>query len=548
MKYTPNYNFKKPEPTDTVNIEDFNTSFDLVDEKLGNLDQTFEQLIINAGKENAELVAAHVAADGSVYDKIGDRLDNNESLLASKATQYYVDVKKDFGAKGDGITDDTLSIQNAVNSGKYVKIPPGTYLISSTIVINKGIDDSIVIEGYASEILGNPSNDKLRMVVFKASSSLTGIMFKLTTTRNSRFSNFTIDGGGVSGNFVFTQNGTAQNCLSLEDSPYNIFESINFKGASKSAVRIYGTTYTNSFCNCAFSASLEYGFDSHECLDHCTEWFYNCRFEANMLGGILLTGRLNSFIDCAFEGNIGSGVELGYTGLDTYSNSFYSCDIEGNLGYGMKFNTTVNGITYDGGQIIGDANALQNLFYIQNPLDNMFFKTHLSTLNSKLIYDPTGANIWIRGNFPDNFMGCIRVSNVFWGPLFSKKRDTYVEKVFTMDDISNPINTLTGVGGIITNTNGFKISINGKSISQLTGKASTIDNDIKLRYQRCYNNSDIKTDVVITVPLNADGTFTLNSASGLYGMMDSLYLFMVYDSVATTDKRTTITDLKALLR
>jgi hypothetical protein len=46
---------------------------------------------------------------------------------------------KDFGAKGDGTTDDTSAIQNAVNSltnGGTVLIPIGTYKITSTITIN----------------------------------------------------------------------------------------------------------------------------------------------------------------------------------------------------------------------------------------------------------------------------------------------------------------------------------------------------------------------------------------------------------------------------
>lgn len=34
MKYTTNYNFKKPELTDSVNIGDINDSFDLIDGKL----------------------------------------------------------------------------------------------------------------------------------------------------------------------------------------------------------------------------------------------------------------------------------------------------------------------------------------------------------------------------------------------------------------------------------------------------------------------------------------------------------------------------------
>jgi len=44
---------------------------------------------------------------------------------------------KDFGAIGDGVTDDTIAIQAAINSGATtVYIPPGNYLVSSLLMPN----------------------------------------------------------------------------------------------------------------------------------------------------------------------------------------------------------------------------------------------------------------------------------------------------------------------------------------------------------------------------------------------------------------------------
>lgn len=42
---------------------------------------------------------------------------------------------KDFGAVGDGVTDDTAAIQAAINAEDSVFIPPGTYRITSPISI-----------------------------------------------------------------------------------------------------------------------------------------------------------------------------------------------------------------------------------------------------------------------------------------------------------------------------------------------------------------------------------------------------------------------------
>ncbi|MEA3485170.1 MAG: glycosyl hydrolase family 28-related protein [Candidatus Aerophobetes bacterium] len=51
--------------------------------------------------------------------------------------RQYSDVAnvKEFGAVGDGTTDDTISIQRAVDTGKSIHFPIGTYTITDTITI-----------------------------------------------------------------------------------------------------------------------------------------------------------------------------------------------------------------------------------------------------------------------------------------------------------------------------------------------------------------------------------------------------------------------------
>jgi hypothetical protein len=50
----------------------------------------------------------------------------------------FVSVK-DFGAVGDGVTDDTVAIQAALTYGKTVLIPDGTYLVSSSLSITSAV-------------------------------------------------------------------------------------------------------------------------------------------------------------------------------------------------------------------------------------------------------------------------------------------------------------------------------------------------------------------------------------------------------------------------
>ena len=61
---------------DAINKEVESTTSRQVD-----LESTFNQLVINAGNSNAEIVDARVKADGTSYSKLGDRLDSVDSQL-----------------------------------------------------------------------------------------------------------------------------------------------------------------------------------------------------------------------------------------------------------------------------------------------------------------------------------------------------------------------------------------------------------------------------------------------------------------------------------
>ena len=67
---------------------------------------------------------------------------------------------KDFGAAGDGVTDDTAAIQAALDSGNTVYIPAGTYKITSsltttTALVMYGDGDRTVIDATDAGFTGN---------------------------------------------------------------------------------------------------------------------------------------------------------------------------------------------------------------------------------------------------------------------------------------------------------------------------------------------------------------------------------------------------------
>jgi parallel beta-helix repeat protein len=122
------------------------------------------------------------------------------STTARTLANRFADVTnvKDFGAVGDGVADDTAAIQAAVNFGRTVIVPYGTYKLTNTIVLSSGY----------SSIIGNG-----RMPFFKIN-PLIGPAFKINAIGSnlnefSRIENVAVYADGLP-SFSTTPNST--NC------------------------------------------------------------------------------------------------------------------------------------------------------------------------------------------------------------------------------------------------------------------------------------------------------------------------------------------------
>jgi hypothetical protein len=102
--------------------------------------------------------------------------------VADKLSQY-VSVK-DFGAVGDGVTDDTAAIQAALDATPNVYFPAGTYLTSATLIVNTGNQSLIGDGGNVSKtvILASHTSGPV-LQVKQRSPKIVGIAFKSTPTR-----------------------------------------------------------------------------------------------------------------------------------------------------------------------------------------------------------------------------------------------------------------------------------------------------------------------------------------------------------------------------
>lgn len=117
-------------------ITQSNEAIDKSTEALSNSESTQDQLdqVVIDGDSSVEAAQARVDNQGQSYQTLKERID---------AQEYYLNVKS-FGALGDGVTDDTTAIQDALdyadtNNISKIIFPIGTYLISSTLNVGDGI-------------------------------------------------------------------------------------------------------------------------------------------------------------------------------------------------------------------------------------------------------------------------------------------------------------------------------------------------------------------------------------------------------------------------
>ncbi|MFN3700110.1 MAG: glycosyl hydrolase family 28-related protein [Alphaproteobacteria bacterium] len=59
----------------------------------------------------------------------------------------------DFGAAGDGLTDDTIAFQNALQAHDSISIPNGSYIISEALEVTSG--KALIGAGQGSKLIGN---------------------------------------------------------------------------------------------------------------------------------------------------------------------------------------------------------------------------------------------------------------------------------------------------------------------------------------------------------------------------------------------------------
>jgi len=156
--------------------------------KADSVQEQFNQVVIE-GDSSVEAAQARVEEDGTVNDTLKDRLDKKEkkftTQLAENTKKLTWITPEDFGAKGDGITNDSQAFRSAFATKKPIELKDGAkYLINSHIPI---YDQDVYLMSKGKATIINNSGETLFNFLNnpKVTTSITGTvlnssMYKIT--------------------------------------------------------------------------------------------------------------------------------------------------------------------------------------------------------------------------------------------------------------------------------------------------------------------------------------------------------------------------------
>jgi parallel beta-helix repeat protein len=287
----------------------------------------------------------------------------------NKKLQEFVSIQ-DFGAVGNGTTDDTAAIQAAITatpSGGCLYIPYGDYLVTSGLVAN--VSMNIVGEGW-SEAGGS------RLIVSSSMSGTTDVL-----TMNGYISG-AYEGVTLSDFSIVPQSGTpARYGINLG----------NAKGLNRATIeRIkIGTLGTGSILNNgAFSSTIQ------NCLLNTGIWFNKGTDNQNVLNNTISGAGYGIYVDCVagsnmfnIEGNVivntSGGVYIQNAGTMTIANNQFEQQVasdtaESTIIYALGNPRQIESLQIYGNNFNADPTLVNYSITLQNTQSVCIYNNHFS--------------------------------------------------------------------------------------------------------------------------------------------------------------------------
>lgn len=254
-----------------------------------------------------------VAGDGSVSQSLSSAVKSG-TVFRSLAERFAEIINvKDFGAKGDGVTDDTAAIQAAINLavgvGRRVSMSAGTYLTSATLVWPADWPVALVGEGVETTIINYTGNGDA-VDIFDAGADTKFIKSSIECLRISGNGATSVNGISIrQGYAIALRNVRIHNFevgVRVEQSWSVVFDFVRIDSCSQNGLELHNEA-NNVACYC-------------------------CEFLDNANGVYVAGARAVLFSGCTLEANTAYGAYITATAGDSQAENitFHGCYIEGN--------------------------------------------------------------------------------------------------------------------------------------------------------------------------------------------------------------------------
>lgn len=264
----------------------------------------------------SSLVGFIQAGIGAVMRTVQDKLRDDISV-------------KDFGAVGNGVTDDTAAFQAAIAAisqsqsrrGARLKVPAGQYKLTDTLTLtsyatDNAINIEMVGEGWLSTWLDFSSMTGTKDGIYVPNDQQVAIRGFYIKGSNSSGTRDGIRFGSTAGG------GNAVSIFHIED--------VRCQAWGRDGFSHYNS-YMGSMTQCYAIANLRDGFRMDGF--HTSLTFRNCYARSNTNAGFRINGMVYSeFMGCASDVN-----EYGFIGSNMRSTIFSGCGAEGNTKDGWNF-------------------------------------------------------------------------------------------------------------------------------------------------------------------------------------------------------------------
>jgi hypothetical protein len=246
----------------------------------------------------------------------------------------------DYGAVGNGVHDDTVAIQEAINTavsdtnGGVILFPPGVFLISSALTVYP----HITFTGSGAGVADGSGGGEGLAISEISQSSTTANAISGTDVYDFSINSLTISGPG-SGSGI----GVALSLSTDGDSRYITMDNIAVQNFGSDGIKI-DTLIVSSFSDVICYGNGGFGFNLHASNSSAatSTTFNSCWAHDNVLAGWSVDHMVySSFVACATDTN----GQQGWLINNCQSVGFYSCGAESNTGNPYKIQGACYNVT-----------------------------------------------------------------------------------------------------------------------------------------------------------------------------------------------------------